>query len=212
MSVPFPTSSAAARFAQIIEALCRTVPTLIARDNSFGPLIILICNRLRLMGRRFAAIAARAEAGMLAAPRRGVAERAAGRAVATRRRGLLPCGYAWLVRLHLPTAGAGSHLQHLVLNDPEMVALLAASPQAGRIVRAIFWMVAVRPVPKAAQLAASSPRIRLARAVPVPPDASPLVRRSLSHRPSAKWPRECNARPVQARAKLRVGTGPAWPD
>ena len=58
------------RFASIIDLLCRTVAASIAGGRPGGPLIILIWRRLKRMGVRFAALAARHEAGTLPAPRR----------------------------------------------------------------------------------------------------------------------------------------------
>ena len=145
MSIPIPTSTAAAVFAQIIEGLRHTVPKFIAQDRTAGPLIILIWTHLGRLGRRFAAIAARAEAGTLPAPRR---RRPVARRTGTvRAPSPLPTGFAWLGQMMWETRASGHHLHHLVTTDPQMMALMAASPQAARIVRSIFWMTCIRPVP-----------------------------------------------------------------
>ncbi len=107
MSIPVPTSAVAGLFAQIIEGLCHTVPKFIAQDRTAGPLIILIFDHLRRLGRQFAALAARAEAGTLPAPRR---RSVAWRAPSPRAKGLLPTGFAWLGNLMPETRVYGYHL------------------------------------------------------------------------------------------------------
>lgn len=198
MSIPIPASSAAGRFASIIDALCHTVPKFIARDRTAGPLIILIFNHLRRLGRQFAVLAARVEAGTLPAPRRRAVVQRAGVPRAPR---LLPRGFAWLGALMPDTRVYGHQLQHLVTTDPEMAALLAACPQAARIVRSIFWMTCIRPVP--ACVRASRPKAALAsprplREGPLGRDVSPSIpparktspsRGGMKEASSSRWPR-----------------------
>ncbi len=155
-------TSLAGRFAQIIDDLCHAVPKFIAQDRTAGPLIILIFNHLRRLGRQFAGLAARTQAGTLPAPRRRSTVLRVG---LTRAPGLLPTGFAWLGNLMPETRVYGCRLQQLVLNDPEMAALIAACPQAGRIVRSILWMTTQRPVP--AILRVSRPRLASASSRPV---------------------------------------------
>ena len=227
MSIPTANSSLVDRFSDIIDILCRIVPRLIARDRSAGPLILLIHAHLRRMAVRFAAIAVRPQSGVLRAPRSGTARR---RASSPRTTGVLPCGYAWLIRVFQETAYGGGLLQHLVLNDPEMAALLATSPQAGRIVRSLFWMLGIRPIPAIARRAVTvrAPRAVRTRAAPSavpntvpggiskPRDVQPRSGWSSSYRPSARWPkahwpRPPNDKPTPVRRKLRA-VGPPWPD
>ncbi len=56
----------------------------------------------------------------------------------------LPYKFAWLVRLVPEAASYGSQLRHL-LSEPEMAALLAASPQARRLLSPLCHMLAVPP-------------------------------------------------------------------
>jgi len=57
----------------------------------------------------------------------------------------LPCRFGWLVRAAAWRAAVyGGQLQ-LVLEQPEMVELLKASPQAGRILRPLCRMLLVDP-------------------------------------------------------------------
>ncbi len=72
-----------------------------------------------------------------------------GRASAVRAEGLrtpvaqLPRGFAWLcVLVPYYAAGFGSQLRHL-LGDPEMVALIAATPQLGKALRPLCRMLGI---------------------------------------------------------------------
>lgn len=109
-------------------------------------------------------------------------------------------------------------MQHLVLNDPEMAALIVACPQAGRILRTLFWITTLRPIP--AILRVSRPR--LARGSPRPARAQPLGREGLRSKPPARrsppseppargkangWKREAKFW-AQPRGKLRSTAGP----
>ena len=132
------------RFAYIIGALCQAVA---ARGAVIGVIHILIWKRLSRTGQRFARLVARVRSGELPS-----ATSAGSRATrqAKRRKSddpadrpveRLPRGLAWLFRL-VPEAGAyGTQLNHL-LSDPEMVALLQAAPQMGRLLRPLCQMLA----------------------------------------------------------------------
>ncbi len=213
-------TSLAGRFAQIIDDLCHTVPKFIARDRTAGPLIILIFNHLRRLGRQFAGLATRVQTGTLPAPRRRSTVRRAG---LTRAPGPLPTGFAWLGNLMPETRVYGCRLQQLVLNDPEMAALIAACPQAARIVRSILWMTTQRPVP--AILVVSRPRLAPALSRPLREGPGEgLLRREAkcSRRPDKPMPLSRGERKVgaavpslkeirfwsQPRGKLRSTAGP----
>ena len=134
-------SSATDRFALLIEALCESVAASHSRGLA-GPVIVLIWGRLRRMAARFAA------AAIPAAPR---ASRPVPSRPAVSRRGAdgrprLPGGFGWLIRLSPAAACHGGQLQRL-LADPEMAALLAATPRMGRVLRPLCRMLAVKPPP-----------------------------------------------------------------
>jgi hypothetical protein len=182
MPSPAPPTPAE-RFALIIEGLCRAVAARGAGGRLAGPLIVLIWTRLGRLAGRFAALAARVAAGT-ASPRRSASpRRASQRPRPPYRR--LPRRFAWLPRLVPEAAAYGAQLQHL-LSDPEMAALVAAAPQAGRLLRPLCRMLGVRPPPglhkppaapptgppRSAPLPATSPRPR--RPVPGP---APMVPR-----------------------------------
>ena len=131
-------------FAGIIAWLNRDLAAWAAKNRLAAPLILLLWPRLNRLAIRFTALAARVAAGT-AAPRRSTSLRAAG-ARPRKPYARLPRGFAWVVRMVPGTAAYGSQLQHL-LADPEMAALLAAAPQAGRLLRPLCRMLGVRPPP-----------------------------------------------------------------
>ncbi len=185
-----PAAAPADRFALLIEVLCRAIAARVGRGLA-GPLIILIVVRLRRMAGRFASLTARRQAAPAAngpaAPRRRRAARA----------GLpparLPRGFGWLVRL-VPQAAAGAaQLQHL-LTDPEMAALIAAAPQAGRILRPLCRMLGVRPPPGplTPPLRPRAPQpLRPASSGRAPPAAAPPPRPPTPRRLATKWMPRC---------------------
>ena len=158
MTLAPPSLAAADRFAMIVEMLCRAVAAR-GTDRSRTALIVLIWGRLRRMAVRFAAVAERVRSGTL----RALRVRPTRQLACAGARPILPRGFAWLVRL-VPekAAAAGSQLQYL-LNDPEMVALLAAAPRLGRILRPLCRMLGVEapalPAPAPLQPAAPPERV-----------------------------------------------------
>ena len=142
-------SSAPDRFALLIEALCASVAASHARGLA-GPVIVLIWGRLRRMAARFAAAAIPAVSRIPAASRPAQPRPAQSRPALSRRgadaRPRLPGGFGWLIRLSPAAACHGGQLQRL-LADPEMAALLAATPRMGRLLRPLCRMLAVEPPP-----------------------------------------------------------------
>jgi hypothetical protein len=98
------------------------------------PLLILLWAQLNRTMLRFTAMAARVAAGRMAAPRRRPARPAPLKLPPSRARPIWPTGFGWLVRLAPEAACSAGVLQYLV-TQPEMAALLAAAPQAGRLLR-----------------------------------------------------------------------------
>ncbi len=104
--------------------------------------MLLLWSRLRRTAERFARLAAKVHAGTLPPPRRRLRSPRPARPQPLR----LPRGVAWLLRRLPQAAAAASQLQHL-LADPAMADLLAAAPQAGRLLRPLCQMLGVRPPP-----------------------------------------------------------------
>ncbi len=156
----------ARRFALVIDGLCGATAARIAADRSAGPLLILIVGRLRRLAARFAALAARAQAGTLPRLRRPES----GRRPPRGRQPRLPEGFAWLIRLVPQAAGYAGQVQAL-LSDPQMAALLEAAPQAGRVLRPLCRMLALPP--DAAP--PPPPPIQAARAASPVPEPTPAT-------------------------------------
>jgi hypothetical protein len=118
-----------------------------ARSGLLGPLVALLCGRLTRRGPRFAALLVAFRAGKLRASQ----PRAPGSPRPARSgRPWLPDGFGWLIRrCGWRAAGYGSQLRGL-LAEPEMVALLRAAPQAGRIFHPLCRMLAVELPPELA--------------------------------------------------------------
>ena len=139
------------RFALIIGGLRQALAAHGGRHRAAGPplglLLILIYNRLGRMAKRWAVLAARAQAGPLPPPRlRAAAPRPPREPQRTLPHRPLPQGFAWLIKLVPETVCFGEHLQHL-LSDPELQALLRAAPQLGRLLRPLCRALAIRPDP-----------------------------------------------------------------
>ena len=140
-------SSATDRFALLIEALCASVAASHARGLA-GPVIVLIWGRLRRMAARFAAAAIPAIPGRASrpVPSSPAQSRPASSRPGADGRPRLPGGFGWLIRLSPAAACHGGQLQRL-LADPEMAALLAATPRMARVLRPLCRMLAVEPPP-----------------------------------------------------------------
>ncbi len=185
---PAASPALADRFAHLVEGLRRAIA---ARGVGLGlalPLMLLLWSRLRRTAERFARLAAKVRAGTLPPPRRRLRSPRPARPQPLR----LPRGVAWLLRRLPQAAAAASQLQHL-LADPAMADLLAAAPQAGRLLRPLCQMLGVRP-PPARSL--SSGRKQAGPVGPPPP-----VRPAAPSRPA------CRPRPPP-RARPRILSPP----
>ena len=149
-----------------------------AKDRVAAPLILLAWTRLGRLATRFERLMAKVRAGRLpAAPvvRRRVAAVPRGfRPPGVPQPLQLPRGFGWLLRLVRETAAFSGQVETL-LADPEMAALLAASPQARRILRPLCHMLAIRPGP-----ALALPRRRKPPAQPAAAAAAPDPSRTVS--------------------------------
>ena len=139
---PSAPPALADRFARLIEGLCRALAARGTGLGLAGPLLALLWSRLRRTTVRFARLAEKVRAGTLPPPRRRLRSPRPVQPPPPR----LPRGFAWLVRRLPQAAAAASQLQYL-LADPAMADLLAAAPQAGRLLRPLCRMLGVRPPP-----------------------------------------------------------------
>jgi hypothetical protein len=109
-----------------------------------GALILLICQRVRRVEGRIVRMLARFQAGRLrvsATTRVGGGSLAGTRVVGGAAQ--LPRGFAWLLPL-VPCAAANYAAQlRITLATPEMVALLAAAPQARRVLGPLCRMLGI---------------------------------------------------------------------
>ena len=125
----------ARRLGLIVAGLAEVVARRFLRDPKFMWVIVPLWHWLHRSARRFARVTLRP-----AAPRRPRAARAG---VGPRARVRLPQRKAWLVQaLGYEAAGYGSQLAYLRA-EPDMQAVLAAVPAAGRILRPSCWILCV---------------------------------------------------------------------
>jgi len=175
--------SAPARFALVIDGLYRAVAARIAARTITAALITLICGRLRRIDTQLQALIARFRAGTLrvvvATPRHApVPPRPA-----------LPSGFGWLLPLVPCEAACHASQLRAVLAEPEMAALIAATPQAARLLRPLCRVLGLEPAlltppanpataaspvnPATAAPRTARPRAAPAPALPPPPQLPP---------------------------------------
>ena len=161
-----PPHILAGRFAGIIATLLAMVGARLERPGKpglAGPLAFAIHIRLEGIRNRITRYVARFQAGTLAPPRPRT------RAVTPRRRSTspgkwdhlpkLPRGRLWLVRL-VPGIGVGANYLRILLDEPDMVAMLQAAPQIGRTLRPFWHMLSKEKLP---------PILQHPRPAPAPP-------------------------------------------
>ncbi len=130
------------RLALTLDGLCKAVAARIAGGAMSELMILMIWNRVRRIEHRLLRLLARYRAGRLwtrvAAPSGGRAGTRRGEKVP-----VLPRDFAWLLPL-VPFSAAGFASQfRVVLEEPEMVGLLAASPQARRVLAPLCRMLGI---------------------------------------------------------------------
>ena len=126
----------------ILGALNRAAAARASRTWVMAPLVLLLWPYLNRLTARFDSLVTRWREGRLASPAPRGPHARTHRPNAKR----LPQTIGWLIQLTPQGAGAASQLRHLFA-DPEMVALLDAGPQAGRLLRPLCRMLGIRPSP-----------------------------------------------------------------
>ena len=130
--------------AMIVQSLRDAIAAHAARDRTTVALAWLVWPYLHRLAVRFAALAARVRAGRVVA--RATGRVRAAPVVQRLRLPALPQGFGWLARLAPSILPLRSQVCHL-LGDPELAALLAAAPGAGRILRPLCRMLGIEAGP-----------------------------------------------------------------
>ena len=184
-----PTTPLGQRYLPHIVDVCAGLAVVAARYRTLSPLLVLVWVRLRRTLARLDRLAYRWQQGRLS-PRPGRTSSRGQRqppqihpADAWRPR-RTPQGHAWLIRLHQPLAQFAPRIQ-LLLDDPEFIALCAAAPQAGRLLRPLCRMFAIAPPAHIATPPRSAPPRQPRLPKPQPPpfaEHSPSVWPFVPHR------------------------------
>lgn len=135
-----PDRPIAETFALILAGLRDVAAAYAGRHRNAAPIVLLLWPYLHRVAARFARLVARWKAGKLAPPK----PRAHIAAVYRPRKPGLPRGFAWVLRL-VPDAAPVRTQIEAWLAHPDMAALLAAAPQAGRILRPLCRMLGCSP-------------------------------------------------------------------
>ncbi len=147
-------------------------------------LLELVGIRLQKLRKRFLALIARALAGPLPPPRPPRDRKGQAR----KRQRPFPEPFGWLLKLGAWRVAPCQRDLERLLAHPEMQELLRKAPQAGRLLRPMFWMLALKPDP--ALLPPLPKRVRrTAPSAPDPPEPDP----------AAPAPTEPAAKPMRKR-------------
>ena len=137
----------------------------------------LICNRVRRLGKRFAAIIARLQAGTLRPPGWSAGRTRASARDRAHRPAEEPRGFGWMSRLLPLLGGAAGSLCELIYR-PQMAELYAEAPQMGRVLRPLCHMLGVQPLPEWLKLPRRVRKVRPTREraakPPHPPASGPI--------------------------------------
>jgi hypothetical protein len=210
-----PATVLADAFFAIIEALWNSIAAEARERALYTPLTVAIAARLQRLADRFASLVARLNAGKLRVPdpARPALPRPAAAAPRTRwapdADSRLPGAFAWMCRLFPESAVWPATALGLLLEQPEVADLVAAAPQAVRILRPLCHMLGIRPPP-----ALALPPRPCVRTTPPEPSASseqkPLpvdTREPLQPEREAMGFRPPNCPSAPPDAKIRV-----WPE
>ena len=189
------------RFGAFIARVKQAVADGSGRNKALmGPLTVLLWNYPSRTLARLARLHAKFLAGTLPAPR------PAGTLASPRPRQSSECGAAQGTASEKPRIPAGhvfmpffvAHLYHAMrqlMADPEMLALLEAAPQAGRILRPLWRRMTADPLPEVLRL---PKRPRRSRQSPADPEPEPMAEAPTAplKPPSEKPPRPRRRRPI----------------
>ena len=139
-----PSLSVADRMALTLDGLGRAVAGRVLEAVMTAAMIVLVWQRVRRVERQMRGMLARFRTGRLrvvASPRVGGRGGCAGA-----RGGRLPLRFGWLLPLVPGEAACFAGQLQAVLAEPEMVALMAAAPQARRVMRPVLRMLGIAVV------------------------------------------------------------------
>jgi hypothetical protein len=148
--------SVAESLGRVLDGLCRAVAARIASGGVSAALIVLIWGRVQRAKREILQVLARFQAGRLRVVRAAKATahdlggvgigRSGGLRSGIGRAGdapVLPRGFAWLLPLVPGEAACFAGQITTLLAEPEMIALLEASPHARRVLRPLCSMLGI---------------------------------------------------------------------
>ncbi len=199
------------RFGLLVERLRWTLADWVDRNprnrDVLGPLALLLWKYLQRTTRKLAALHAQFAAGTLAPRKDRAPRRAAEPAESTSRGTKLPGGP---VLARFGAGYLGAWLLALV-DDPEMQALLAASPQAGRLLRPLWRRLTNDPLPAPLRLPPKPPRseqpLAPAALAAAPGEVSPHAPPQIPPHAPAQVP----PGPRRAASAKRPVSLPPWP-
>ena len=144
MPIP-PPRAPAESFATLLRCLGQAVVAMMGGERLSLQVIALIMGRIREINQGFARLAASLAAGTYK-PRRYHGRKAA--APRPRRRSLVPQNFGWLLPMVPQAVQYRAQVEHLLLRDPAMAALIQAAPAPmARILRPLCWMLRLEPPP-----------------------------------------------------------------
>lgn len=205
-----PATELATRLHAILVPLCAAIARLLLRDPRHVALILPLCRYLTRTGQRFARLMARLAAGTVR-PRPGVRPHCPTCVRPTHghpARVRLPTGQAWL--LHALRLHPGRHEVALatqcverLLATPDAAAILAAAPQAVRLLRPLCRLLGVvHPLIPTGRRRRRVHRAAAASAGPEPAPAAPASPSLAEPCPRHPWP--WPARPAPRPAPRRL--------
>jgi len=204
-----PTTALADAFFSIVERLWNGIAAEAQERRLYAPLTVAIGGRLQRLADRFTSLVARFNAGKLRLPDPARPALPRPTAAAPRTRwapdadSRLPGAFGWVQRLLPESSVWPATALGLLVEQPEVADLMAAAPQAGRILRPLCHMLGIRPPPALAV----PPRPCVPETPPEPSAASEQELPPVDTRePLQPEPERTGLRPTI----VRVGAGELW--
>ncbi len=135
------------RLGLIVAGLRRTLAAQGAKDRELAALVLILWNRLSRLMERVTTIVARHQAGRLRRRRRTAAPASPAAPRQPPPRDRLPHRRGWLTGWVRECVAHGNHL-HLLLEDPDTLALIEAAPQLRPLLRPLWRMLRRDPLPE----------------------------------------------------------------